>query len=387
MVGIEIEHFIVHRETMEAVSYYGTNGVKVILEKLMNFYPGSKPILDEDIVGFYAENFNITLEPAAQFEISINPYEDIEVIEKIYKTFLNNISYILNDFGYKIITLSCHPKSKIKNIKMIPKKRYEFMDRYFKRIGTNGIEMMKGTCSVQASIDYFSEEDFRKKMQVAYFLTPLLKLISNNSNSFQGNSFNSFLKRTEIYNNTDPARCGILPHVFSRDYKFKDYAEYLCNIPLIFYKKGNEFYETDQPASKIFDGQKLTEDEILHVISLVFPDVRLKKYLEIRAADLMPIDYILGYCVLIKGIFYSNNILDCLYNLIKEFKFDNKKFNDTQDDIIKLGWSAKICGVSPSKFANKILELVKKETNKNELKYLDYISLIIKNKRIPNIKS
>ena len=144
----------------------------------MKFYPDSKPIVDEDIIGFLTKNFSITLEPAAQIEISINPYEEIETIEKIYKKFLDNLNNILNNFDYKIVYLSCQPKSNINNIKLIPKKRFDILEKYYKKIGTNGIEMMKGTCSVQVSIDYFSEEDFRKKIQVAYFLTPFFKIQS-----------------------------------------------------------------------------------------------------------------------------------------------------------------------------------------------------------------
>ena len=386
LIGVEIEHFIVDNKTCEAVSYYGSSGVKTILENLMKFYPDSRPILDEDIIGFLTKEFSVTLEPAAQIEISINPYEEIETIENIYKKFLDNLNNILNNFGYKIVYLSCQPKSNINNIKLIPKKRFDILEKYYKKIGTNGIEMMKGTCSVQVSIDYFSEEDFRKKIQVAYFLTPFFKLISNNSNYYQNKYFSTFLKRTEIYNNTDPKRCGIPPDIFSENYEFKNYAEYLYNIPIIYYKKDNKYYETDKNFGEFFENKKITENEIWHIASIVYPDVRLKKYLEIRGADLMPFEYTLGYCTLIKNIFYSENILDIFYNMIKKYEINNKKINDVQNNIIKNGWNAKIYDIPAKIFARNIIELLQKTIINKELKYLNLLLPIIEKNGILNIK-
>ena len=360
-IGIEAEHFIVEKNTNKAVPYYGTTGVKTVLTDLMNFYPNSKPIMDEDIIGFCSNDFNITLEPASQFEISINPYESIEKIKQIYKNFLNKIHPILNKFNYQIKTVSCQPKSNIDDIKLIPKKRYEFIRKYFKKIKSHGMDMLKGTCSLQASIDYFSENDFCKKIQVAYFLTPFFKLISNNSNRYQGKHFDTFLKRTQIYNNTDPKRCGIPPNIFSDNYGFEDYAKYLCDIPLIFYKKDGRYYETNKTFIETFKSEEVDEDQIFHISSIVYPNVRLKKYLEIRGADLMPFDYILGYCALIKGIFYSEENVDTFYNMIKDLKIDNKKVDDLEKNIIKSGWDTEIYGMPSKSFSTKVVELAKKD--------------------------
>ena len=375
MLGVEIEHFVVDRNE-EAVSYYGPCGVKTILKKLMKFYPDVTSIFDEDIIGFRTREFTITLEPAAQVEISINPYEKISKIKKIYKTFLNNINFILNDFGYKLSFLSCQKKSKIEDIKIIPKTRYKLMEKYFKKIKTNGIEMMKGTCSVQVSIDYFSEKDFRKKIQVAYFLTPIFKLISNNSNCFQGKIFKNFLKRTEIYNSTDNSRCGIPPNIFSKNYGFKDYADYLCNVPLMFYPKDNILYETDKTFQEIFKDKRISENEIWHLLSIVFPDVRVKKYLEIRAADLMPYECIFGYCTLIKSIFYYENILNMFYNTIKNYGINEEKVDNIQNDIMKNGWNSKSYG-GIKKFAEKVIKLSRENATDNEDKYLAHLLHII----------
>jgi glutamate--cysteine ligase len=386
MLGIEVEHFIVDKNTEESVSYYGNKGIKTILENLMECYPNSKPIFGEDIIGFFSQDFNITLEPAAQIEISINPYKEIETIEKIYKEFLDNLNSIINKFGYKILTVSCQPKTNIDNIKMVPKRRFRILEKYYEKIGTRGIDMMKGTCSVQVSIDYFSEDDFRKKLQIAYFLTPFFKLLTNNSNCYQGKSFSTFLKRTEIYRNTDPKRCGTPKNIFSENYGFENYAEYLYDMPMVYYKKNNEFYETDKTFGEYFENQEVTEDKIWHISSIVFPDIRAKKYLEIRGADLMPFEYILGYFALIKGIFYYEDNLNTFSNMVKDYKMNNKKIDDVQNDIIKSGWNAKIYDTPAKIFAKNIIELIKKSMTNKDIEYLAPMFTIVENEGLLNIK-
>lgn len=387
LLGLEVEHFIVDKRTNKAISYYGDKGVKYILQKLRTLYPNARPIVDQDIIGFSAKEFTITLEPAAQIEISINPYECISEIENIYNSFLNNINSILDGLEYKIITLSCQPVSKVNNIKIIPKKRYHMMDQYFKSLGTKGIEMMKGTCSAQVSIDYFSEDDFRKKIQVAYFLTPLFKLISNNANYFQGKKITGFLKRSEIWGYTDEIRCDMPPDIFSENFGFPNYADYLCKIPLIFQVKNNELIESgNKTANEIFKNQTITQNDILHIISMTFPDIRVKTYLEIRGADCMPFKYILGYCALIKGIFYSDSNLDIFMDMIKKYNIDKNTIELTQNNLMKYGWKGKICNISIKNFAGQVVELAKNSISRNEIKYLDPIFSIIEHEGISNIE-
>ena len=388
LIGLEIEHFIVDRKTYKSVNYYGINGIKYVLKTLINFYPNSKPIVDEDIVGFVQKNFTVTLEPSAQIEISICPYENLETIKQIYENFLTNINSILEPLEYKIIALSCIPVSNINSISTIPKRRYKIMEEYFNSIGTRGIEMMKGTCSTQVSIDFFSEDDFRKKIQVAYFLTPIFKLISNNANYFQSKKINNFLKRSEIWSHTDSKRCDIPPNIFSQNYGFENYAEYLSKVPLIFYSKNNQIIKTgNKTVNEIFKNQSINNYDILHIISMVFPDVRLKKYLEIRCADCMPFEYVLGYCALIKGIFYSDAALDVLINTIKKYNLNNNTIELIQDDLIKHGWKSKIYDLSAKDFAKQIVELSKVSLNKNEIKYLNSIVEIIDHEGILNINN
>ncbi|MGN1039337.1 MAG: glutamate-cysteine ligase family protein [Oscillospiraceae bacterium] len=379
-IGLEVEHFILHANSLEAVPYNGPKGVKYIVQELMKFYQDSEPLLDEDLIGFSTGNFNITLEPAAQLEISITPFEDISIIEKIYLNFLNNINSILVPLNYQITSLACQPVSESASLDLIPKKRYQFMDKYFKSVGTGGIEMMRGTCSTQISIDFFSEQDFRYKIQAAYLLTPVFKLISNNATHFEGNSLNTFLKRMDIWNRTDPIRCQPPLKVFSNNFGFKDYADCLCKIPPIFYisKNGKPKYTGKVTAKELFFYIEPTKNDILHIISIAFPDVRLKNYIEIRGADSMPHEYVLAYCALIKGLLYPNNVLKWCQDFIHSNKITYKILNDTQINLIKHGWRGTIYGISAYKFVKEIIALALSNLPLNEQNYLEILTMDIK---------
>ena len=373
-LGIEVEHFIVYSDSLQAVSYYGEYGVKYILEQLMKIYESPKPIFDEDLIGFLANDFSITLEPSAQIEISVNPFESIEKIEFIYKKFLETIQRVLKKINCIILPVGVQPFSTVKSLSLIPKKRYRFMENYFENIDdSKGIYMMKGTCSTQVSIDYFSENDFRRKFQAAYLFTPVFGLITNNSEYFEGKKLKTFLKRAQIYDNTDPIRCSAPKKIFSLDFGFKDYAKYLSKVPPIFVENtnGKHVYTGKQIAEDIFKGRKVNNNNILHMISIVFPDVRLKNYIEIRGADSMPLSGITAYCALIKGLIYSENALNWCQNFIKENEITVENLNETKKNLIDLGWEGEIYNISAKKFVEEVIKLADCGLKPKEKKYLD----------------
>lgn len=179
-IGVEFEHFIIDQETLKTISYYGIDGVEDTLMKLQAM--GWKGKYERDhILGLEKEDMTITLEPGSQIELSIKPYKNIEDIERAYKSFLDEIVPILDAKGQTLITTGYQPESKIADIKMIPKQRYDYMFEYFKARGKYAHNMMKGTASVQVSVDYSSEEDYIKKFKVANALSPVIYAMFDNS--------------------------------------------------------------------------------------------------------------------------------------------------------------------------------------------------------------
>jgi len=377
-LGVEIEHFILDAEN-RAVPYTGPKGVRQILTELIACYPEAKPLPDDDFFGFQTKDFSITIEPAAQFEISIAPMKTIRQIETIYREFSDRLSIVLSDFGYHAATVGCHPVSRVASLEIIPKRRYALMDARFGAFGTGGMEMMRGTASLQVSIDYLSEQDFRNKLQAAYFYGPLLKLFCDNAMSFQGESLRNRLKRTDIWRRTDPVRCGILPGVFSESYGFADYADFLGDMPPIFLKRGKDLFPTgSQTVSQLYADRAISDEEAAHVISMAFPDVRVKQFLELRFADSVPLPFALAYSALIKGLLYSENGLLYAQELIRSKKLTEDAISQAEDAIMRDGWHAEMYGMHVETLADTMLGIACRALPEEERPYLTPLYAVIR---------
>ncbi len=371
MLGVESEHFILEGDTLRAVSYYGEGGVEQILLRHMAAWPDARPIGGEELLGFSTENFTVTLEPAAQYEVSMAAREAVEEIGGIYRSFRDSLKSILDEYGYVLYSTGCQPVSAVSDLKLIPKKRYDYMDRYFREKGTRGIEMMRGSASTQVSIDYFSEEDFRKKIQAAYLLTPFFEFLSANSFSFQGDRGIERMKRVDIWRNTDPGRCGIPEGLFSPDYGFGDYARWLCDIPLILKQKGSEItWIGSGTARQVYEGEDTDEEDLAHIASMAFPDVRLKQFLEIRGADSLPEERMLSYAALVKGLIYSDEMLDMCQDFIRSENIDRSDVLEAQDSLVKEGWEGRVYGYTVRKAVDNLLNGATDSLPEEERAYL-----------------
>lgn len=379
-LGLEAEHIIVYSDTKEAVPFEGYYGVSYILNELSSFYPDCSIEKGEPVLSFTTDKFTITLEPAAQLEISVSPREDVSLIEKIYDNFYENLDKIMKNLGYECASIGYQPKSKVADLKMIPKKRYEYMDRYFETSGTSGINMMRGTASSQISIDYYSEEDFRRKIQVGYYLIPYLRLIFDNCPYFEGAPNSSHLKRMDIWENVDGVRCGIIPGVFEPDFSFENYAEFILNAPPIFIPKeitgGDDLYTGDTKVTDYLAGGELTEELAWHLLSISFPDIRVKQYLELRVCDSVEKDRLMALCALTKALFYNDDNLDSLWNEVKSKNITEKDIKSAETSLKNNGFSGEIYGEAFRDFHNKIMKMAENALSSEESAYLTSIKSI-----------
>lgn len=371
-IGVEIEQFIVDCETKKAVPYSGPGGVKEIVKELMALYPDSEPIMGEDLLGFVTECFTITLEPAAQMEISIFPMHGIRCLEEISRDYFEKLDSILAPKGLEALCVGCQPESKVDDLELIPKERYRLMDMHFLKTGTGGRQMMRGSASVQISMDFISEDDFRKKLQLAHFFAPAWMLLCNNAKRFQGEDIQGYLKRYDIWDRTDPARCGILPGVFSEKYGFDDYTDFLAKMPMIFVEEeGKEVYTGFRTTAELFAEKIPDEKEIQHILSMAFPHIRVKKYLEIRVADSVPIQYMLAYCALVKGLMYSDEVISQVQKQIRADHIDEVALDSAFRNLMVNGWNGSIYGHPARVFIQKMLDTAKANLNDEEDRYLE----------------
>lgn len=359
-VGVECEHFIVYAENLKAVSFYGENGVEQLLREFADCLGVSDEMRNYSegyLVGFRADLYLVSLEPGAQVEISIDKSNDIGKIEEIYNSFYSKLTVITEKYGYLIVNAGYQPASRVEDVQLIPKKRYELMDKHFKCTGNSGINMMRGTGAVHVSVDYEDEQDFVLKYRLANLLVPILSLMTENIAVFEGEELelsDGYLKRLSVWKDVDPARCGTVPNVFDDDFGFDAYANYIMGLKPLFLPTvhGGIFaVGSDVTANELFTAgmddfvEFDLEEIVLHLLSMTFVDIRLKQYIEIRCADSMPIEMTIPFVEMIQRLFLDKERVANLYWELTNGREDLLKAkNDAIEQTIKFGYDAVVYG-------------------------------------------
>jgi len=378
-LGLELEHFLVDAKTLRSIEYFGENGVAAVMEELS---PHFETVVrkDEFVLALGNDDYTITLEPAAQLEISIRPCSDIAEIVRIYKDFRCLIDPVLNKRGLKLINLGYHPVSKVDDLPLIPKDRYKFMYNHFAKTGRYGKNMMKGTAATQVSIDYYSEKDFIKKYKIACRLSPFLSLLSDNAPVFEGAENKEFILRTKLWRDVDTARTDYCGFACDAGISFDSYADFVTASPLIV--EYGETGCTTKSAQEIYADEEPAQEEVRHIFSMSFPTVRLKTYIEIRYADSLSPDLAVSYVALIKGLFENTEDIESYLNTLPISTLEDIK--NAENEIMKKGLSAEISGITAADIIKKVFSVAEKNLNAGEREYLKPLKkLVCEEKRLP----
>ena len=351
-LGIELEQTIVRNDD-SPVSYSEEHGVAWVLQQLSALYP-KKTVDDEgDLLGVSRRGEAVTIEPAAQIELSAGPFDTLEHANEVFEAYENTLQNLVAQNDMHVVAQGYHPSATARSLELIPKQRYNFMNRYLSAKDSCGPCMMRGSASTQISIDYTSTEDCLRKMRLAYALVPLLSLICDNTPVFEGQPRKHKLIRTEIWRHTDTDRCGLVPGALDKDFSLEKYAEFVLDTPAIVMPDNGGWSYSEKTFGDIYANKTMTQSEIEHAVSMQFPDVRLKTYLEIRPADSMPIPYVIAYAALIKGLFYCPDSLTALDELF--CNVDAAAFEEAKDRLMEQGYAATVYGKPAAKLCDKIV--------------------------------
>lgn len=384
-LGLEIEHFIVDDKGYQI----GFDEISNLLGKVSNDIGAKTSYTDGHVVGYSTEDYAITLEPSCQFEISINPHSSIGSIENVYKEFISLWEPLIRDKGYHFITKGNLPLVELGEITpdlipLSPKKRYEFMNRYFEDSGKCGKYMMRASASTQISVDYSDEKDLVKKLSVLQKISPLLMIQYENKtkedSTLPGVVDKPHLFRIQQWDDLDPARTGFLPGSLDLDYGYESITETAYNLPLILLTDKDETeYVGSKSARDLVEEGRINEEEldedrtinlIEHFLSMGFFHFRVKKYIEIRVVDSLPLDRALSFAALIKGLVYSDKNLSILTEKLESIR----SIEDIQaaiDAIEEDGLDAIIYdNKSAREWIAFLMELAKDGLSKEERKYL-----------------
>ena len=314
-VGTEHEKIPFYRADLSPVPYEGPRGVGALLDGMRRRL-GWEPILDGDnLIGLYdAEGGGaISLEPGGQFELSGAPFDTVHQTSAETDGHLAQVRDVAGPLGIGFLALGMSPKWGLAETPVMPKGRYQIMARYMPRVGARGLDMMFRTATVQANLDFASEADMVKKMRVGLALQPLITALFANS-PFADGKLNGYLsERSEIWRHTDNARAGMLPFAFEPGMGFERYVDYALDVPMYFVKRGATYHDVagssfrDLLAGRLeaLPGERATISDWANHLSTIFPEVRLKRYLEMRGADVGPAARISALSALMVGLYYD----------------------------------------------------------------------------------
>ena len=361
-IGTEHEKFVFKLDTHEPVPYHGDWGIGRFLNGLTRF--GWQPVLENgNAIALTMGDCNISLEPGGQLELSGAPLIDIHQTCDEVHTHLAQVKEIAGELGVGLLGTGFIPKWKQAEIPWMPKGRYEIMREYMPKKGQLGLDMMLRSCTVQVNLDFVSETDMVEKFRVAMGLQPIATALFANSPFIEGLPSGWQSYRSHLWEDTDPERCGILPFVFENGMGFERYVEFALDVPMYFVYRDGEYIDVSGQSFRDFLKSKLPglpgelplmSDWSDH-LTTIFPEVRLKNYLEMRGADGGPWRRLCALPALWVGLLYDSISQSAAWNLIRGWSLEDHYF--LRQEVPKSGLKTDLHGRKIYEIAGEVLEI------------------------------
>ena len=295
-IGTEHEKHVFHTNPLQPVAYEGPNGIRALIDGIEAetgwhpFYDGDNPIglRNDEVAG------GISLEPGGQFELSGSPQVDLHGTAAELAEHMRVTKKVAAPLDIHFLGLGVTPLWAVDEIKSMPKSRYAIMTPYMDKVGTLGTSMMYRSATVQTNLDFSDEADMVKKLRVSLALQPVATALFANSPFANGKETGYQSFRSEIWRNTDDARTGMLPFVFDEGFGFEQYADHALRVPMYFVIRDGKYVNVAGESFLDFldgnlpqlPGEKPTIKDWEDHLSTLFPEVRLKQFLEMRGADM-----------------------------------------------------------------------------------------------------
>ncbi|HEY8615899.1 glutamate--cysteine ligase [Phenylobacterium sp.] len=362
-VGAEHEKFVFQLGTHAPVPY-APNGIQALLEGLTRY--GWKPVYEgEHVIALERGMANVSLEPAGQFELSGAPLETIHDICEETGAHLQEVKVVADELGLGFLGLGFTPIWTREQVPVMPKGRYKIMREYMPKVGSMGLDMMFRTCTVQANLDFGSEADMVAKFRTSLALQPIATALFANSPFKEGKPTGLLSTRANVWTDTDGDRTGMLDFVFRDGFGFETYANYALDVPMYFVKRDGRYVDVAGRSFRDFMDGKLAElpgerptlkDWADHTTT-IFPEVRLKQYLEMRGADSGPWSRLCALPALWMGILYDEAALAAAWDLCKDWDIDDHE--RLRGDVARLGLKAQVAGRSVQDVAKDMLAIAR----------------------------
>ena len=365
-VGTEHEKFPFFLDTHAPVPYEGPRSIRALLEELQAILGWEPLIEDGHLIGLRGANCGkgcITLEPAGQFELSGAPVETIHETHAELAEHLDLLHRVAGEMGIGFLGLGAAPEWTFAELEMMPKPRYDIMRRYMPKRGRLGLEMMHRTATVQSNLDFGSEADMVKKMRVALALQPVVTALFANSPFLEGRPNGYLSWRSAVWLDTDPDRTGMLPFVFDEGFGFEAYVEYALDVPMYFVRREGRYIDSAGQSFRDFlagrlpalPGERPTIDDWADHLTTLFPEVRLKRFIEMRGADMGSARMVPALSAFWVGLLYDDTALEAAYDLIRGWSVE--AMQRLREEVPKQALHAEIAGRSVREVAQAALAI------------------------------
>jgi glutamate--cysteine ligase len=361
-IGTEHEKFVYDLRTHKPVAYEGKPGIRALLEGMQRF--GWEPVKEGDnIIGLSQAGASLSLEPGGQFELSGAPLKTVHETCAEVNTHQEQVREVAGEIGVGVIGLGFAPTWSMEETHQMPKGRYAIMRRYMPKVGGYGHEMMFRTCTVQVNLDFSSEADMVRKFRVGLALQPIATALFANS-PFREGKANGFLSyRSQVWTDVDNDRAGMLPWVFEDGMGFERYVDYALDVPMYFVYRDGKYHDVSGKSFRDFLARRIPE--VAHIepamsdwadhLTTIFPEVRLKKFLEMRGADSGTWRRICGLPALWVGIYYDQEALDAAWDLVKDWSAEERE--TMRDAVPKLGFQTPFRNTTVGEIARQMLDI------------------------------
>jgi glutamate--cysteine ligase len=363
LVGGEAEKFAVDSVTGAPLQYEGPRGVRRIFDEFVTRHGwlAERETEDGPIVALTRRGASITLEPGAQLELSGAPYEDVHAVVKEMHEHLEELADITKELGLTWLGVGFQPLATQAELSWVPKHRYGVMKRYLPTRGTRGLDMMRRTATVQANYDYATEEDAMQKLMVLLRLSPVIHAMMANSPFVEGRVGANKSERGSVWLDVDASRSGLIPALWEKENpRYSDYVEWALDAGMFLFRRDGVFvHNTGQTFRDFlqngFEGHRANfGDWALHLNTL-FPEARLKRTLEARSVDCLPLALVGAMPALVTGILYDAQSLGRATELSRRFDFAT--INAARPELIKRGLDTTIGNVPARRVAEELIEI------------------------------
>jgi glutamate--cysteine ligase len=355
-IGAEHEKFGFDRTTLRRPAYDGPNGILAMLTGLQRF--GWTPVEEAGhVIALERRNpdgttASISLEPGGQFELSGAPLKDVHEICDETGRHLMEVKQVADQINLGFIGAGFDPMWRREDVPVMPKGRYGIMRAYMPKKGSLGLDMMLRTCTIQSNLDFSDEADMVAKFRTSLALQPIATALFACSPFIEGKPSGFLSSRANVWTDTDPDRTGMLDFVFQDGFGFERYADYALDVPMYFAKRGETYVDLSGRSFRQFmtegldtlPGERATKKDWNDHLTTLFPEVRLKSYLEMRGADGGPWSRICALQALWAGVLYDSAALSAAWDLVKDW--DIADHERLRRDVTRLGLKADVAGRS-----------------------------------------